>query len=113
MERWFSFRSTRFLVKALEPALILATWERIRKRELTEEEGFEVLFNFALKDFEGIHGGGGITRERKVRSLFQDPEVKNFVLQEAAALLTLQTSALLKCSDDMERYLVLSGNLKS
>lgn len=80
---------------------------------MTEAQALEKFFKSVLVDFKRIGGGEGISRSKKVQVLFGDREVRNFVLMKGFDLLKQETDMLERIRDTLERFLLLSGKLKS
>lgn len=111
--QWFEFMGGKFLIKAFDPSQILALGDELNAGRITEEKVFEELFKASLMEFEDIPGGEKIPREKKAKALFRDLGVRNFVLSRALDLLHLETESIEKNIKLLERFLLLSGNLKS
>lgn len=110
---WFSFGRAQFLIRALNPGQILCAQDLIKQGKMSEGEALEKVFGSVLVDFRQIGGGKGISRTKKISVLFGDSEVRNFVFKQAADLLEREISVLKRIGDTLERFLFLSGKLKS
>jgi hypothetical protein len=110
---WFKFMGASFLVKALNASQILALRDQVDKGKITQGEALQELFKSSLIGFKDIPGGKKISRQKKIEELFRDPEIRNFVLWMGYNLLTSEVEKMEKEANLMERFLFLTGRLKS
>lgn len=110
---WFRFCGASFLVKALNPGQILGLDDQVHKGRISRDQALQELFKASLIGFKGIQGEKKISREKKVRALFQDPEIRNFVLWMGYNMLTTEANQMEKLRNSVERLLLVAGKLKS
>lgn len=100
-------------MKSLDPVQILALRDQVDRGEITQNEAMQELFKASLIGFKDIPSEKKISRKKKVQALFRDPEIKNFVLWMAYNLLSSEADRLEKIRDIMEKFLLVTGKLKS
>jgi hypothetical protein len=111
--QWFRLGKARFLIRPPDPGVILFLNEKRKRDELSDEGMQKEIFSSVLIKWEGMGNGGAFPRAKQLDALFDDLEIRAFVLGKAMELLEVETRELENACISIERNLLKSGRLKS
>ncbi len=114
--KWFDFSDDgkiSFLIRPMDPGNIRDLAEKRKRGELDDEGMKKELFCSVFLSSIGIENIGAFSQEEQLQALFNDVEVRDFVLQKATGLLEERILKIEKVQTFLEQMLLKLGKLKS
>jgi hypothetical protein len=112
MEKWFHWHKVSFLICTPSIEFTLDLMKRI-KDEVDKEEAMKCLFESCLLDWRGIEDQEKYPREIVLHLIWNDTEIRTFILDGIIQLLSLEVNSVEKMVTTAQKTLFNRGLLKS